>query len=87
MADGMGLCVSELRRADVLRFVEEQVETQVAAVEGEAPWPGRWECSEQSKVIRELAPDGGSLYELTQEVVGAHSAESFLVAFGRQHHL
>ena len=85
LIDQIRLGTGEPRRDDHLRFVQENVQTQMVAVERKAPRSGSRRPRgrlEQNKVIRKLVAHPGSIDEVAQEAVDAHRAERFGVALG-----
>ena len=63
-------------------LVEEDVEAEVVAVEGDAPGAGGGGDAEEDEVVRVLVADARGADELAEEVVDAHGGDGFGVAFG-----
>ena len=68
----VGLGAGEPGGDDHLCLVEEDVEAEVVAVEGDAPGGGGGGCAEEDEVVGEFIADGGAVAELAEEVVDAH---------------
>jgi hypothetical protein len=80
--DLVGLGAGEPGGDDDLGAVEEDVQTEVVAVEGDAPGVGGGGAAEEDEVVGEGIADCWAAAEFAEEVVDAHGGDGLGVPFG-----